>query len=95
MGGKEFNGIKTLYVKGLACVRVKGCESKCSRIDSGVRQVCIMSPLPFNVYMDAVMKDLKRGMGERRGGVRFQEASCMIWREKKRSRIRAIQLDSL
>ena len=46
-----------MYVNGLECVRVKG-ESECFRIDSGVRQGCTMSPWLFNVYMDAVMKDV-------------------------------------
>ena len=55
MGGKLLNGIKNMYVKNLACVRVQGGESECFRIDSGVRQVYIMSPWPFNVYMDTVM----------------------------------------
>ena len=41
------------------------------RINSGARQGCIMSPWLFNVYMDAVMKEVKVGM--RRRGVRFQE----------------------
>ena len=40
-------------------------------IDSGVRQGCIMSPWLFNVYMDAVMKEVKMRMGKR--GVRFVE----------------------
>ena len=35
--GKLLNGIKSIYVNSLACVRVKGCESECFRIDSGVR----------------------------------------------------------
>ena len=35
MSGKLLNGIKSVYVY----VRVKGCESDCFRIDSGVRQV--------------------------------------------------------
>ena len=43
MGGKLLNGIKSIYVDSLACAAVKGCESECFRIDSGVRQVCIMS----------------------------------------------------
>ena len=71
MGGKLLNFIKRVYVNSLACVRIKGCESECLRIDSGVIQVCIMSPWLFNVYMDAVMKELKMGMGRRE--VRFQE----------------------
>ena len=46
LDGKLFNGIKSLYVNSLACVRVKGCESECFRIDSGVRQGC-SCPLSF------------------------------------------------
>ena len=35
---KLLNGIKTMYVNSLACVRVKGGESGGFRIDSGMRQ---------------------------------------------------------
>ena len=38
------------------------------RIDSGVRQGCMMSPWFFNVYIDAVIK-VKMGMGRR--GMKF------------------------
>ena len=48
-----------------------GDESEWFKIDSGMRQGCIISPWLFNLYMDAVMKEMKRGM-ERRG-VRFLE----------------------
>ena len=41
MDVKLLNGIKSIYVNSLACVRVKGCESESFRVDSGVRQVCI------------------------------------------------------
>ena len=44
-----------MYVNSLVCVRVKGGESECFRIECSVKQVCIMSPYVFNVYMDAVM----------------------------------------
>ena len=70
MGGKLLNGIKSMYVNSLACVIVKGGEGECFRIDIGVIQVCIMSPWLFNVYMNAVTKEVKMGMGRR--GVRFQ-----------------------
>ena len=60
-----------MYVNSSACVRVKGGESDRFRIDSGVRQRCITSPWLFNVYMDAVMKEVKMRMGRR--GVRFLE----------------------
>ena len=63
------SGIKSMYVDGSACARIKWGESERFMIDSGVSQVCIMSPWLFNVYMDAVMKEVKMGMG--RKGVRF------------------------
>ena len=66
VGGKLLNGIKSMYVNSLACVRVKGGESGGFRINSGVRQGCIMSPWLFNIYMDAVMKEVKMGMGRRK-----------------------------
>ena len=43
-GGKLLSGIKRIYVVGSACVRVKWGESERFRIDSGVRQGCIVSP---------------------------------------------------
>ena len=51
VGGKLLSGNKSRYVDRLACVRVKGGENEQCRIDSGVRQGCIMSPWLFNLYM--------------------------------------------
>ena len=64
------NGIKRMYFNSLTCVRIKG-ESECFRIDRGLRQGCIMYAWLFNVYMDAVMKEVRMGMGWT--GVRFHE----------------------
>ena len=50
---------------------VKGGESEWFRVDSGMRQGCVMSPCLFNVYMDGVMIEVKMGMKKR--GVRFME----------------------
>ena len=66
---KLLSGIKSMLVDSLACVRVKGCESERFRIDSRVRQGCIMSPWLFNVNMDAVRYEVKMEMGRR--GVKF------------------------
>ena len=60
MGGKLLSGIMSKYsimIVCLDCIRVKGGESKRFRMDSGVRQGCIMSPWLFNVYLDALIKD--------------------------------------
>ena len=59
VGGKLLSRIKSMYVNSLACVKVEGGESERFRIDIGVRWGCIMSPWLFNVYMDAVMKEVK------------------------------------
>ena len=44
---------------------------KCFRIESGERQGCIICSWVYNVYMDAVKKEGKVGMG--RMGMRFME----------------------
>ena len=65
------NGIKSIYVNSVACVRIKGGECECFRIKIAVRQGCIMSLWLFNVYIDTLMKEVKMGMGRR--GVSFLE----------------------
>ena len=51
-------------INSLPYVRVKGGERKCFRIDSFVRYGCIMYFWLFNVYIDAVMEEVKWGWGE-------------------------------
>ena len=51
-----------MYVNSLACMRVKMGESKYFRIDSNVRQGCIMSPWLFFVHLDAAIKEVKMGI---------------------------------
>ena len=52
---------------------MKGGENECFRIDSGVRQGCIMSPWVFNEYMGALNKEVKMGMGRRR-----ENEDCLV-----------------
>ena len=44
VGGKILDGIKSICVDGLACIKVKGGERKCFRVHSWVRQGCMISP---------------------------------------------------
>ena len=46
-GGKLLSEIKAMYVDSLACARVKWGESEWFRIDSGMRQGCLMCPWLF------------------------------------------------
>ena len=57
--GKLVIGIKNMYLDSSACIKVKGFESDWFRIDSWVRQGCVMSNCLFNVYMDGGMKEVK------------------------------------
>ena len=50
-GGKLLNGIKRKYVDCFSLCQSKRGESEQFRIDSGVRQGCIMSPWLFNIYI--------------------------------------------
>ena len=71
VGGKLLNCLKSMYVNNLSCFRVKGGESECFWIDNNVRQGFIMFPWILNEYVDAMMKDVKMGMGRMR--MRFQK----------------------
>ena len=51
VGDTLLNGIKSMFVNSLACVRVKRGESECFRINCGVRQGCIMFLWLFNAYI--------------------------------------------
>src|SRR5678815_4343494 len=55
VGGRLLNGIKSVYDDSEACVRINGVNSDWFRINSGVRQGCVMSCLLFNVYMDCLL----------------------------------------
>ena len=68
---KILNGIKSMYIDSLACVREKLDKNEWFRINSGLTHWCIMSPYLFNVHMDGVMKEVKMGMGRKE--VRFLE----------------------
>ena len=63
MGGKLLNGIKSIYVKTLACVRVKGGESECFRIKSGVRRMYHV-PLALQCIYRCSDKGSENGDGE-------------------------------
>ena len=77
MGCKLLNGIKSMYVNILACVGVKEDESECFRINSGVRQGCIISPWLFNVYVDTVMMEGKKGVRLQEEGTEWRLPSLL------------------
>ena len=50
-GGKFFSEIMSRHVNSLVCTRVKRGESECFRIETELRQGCVMYLWLFNVYI--------------------------------------------
>ncbi len=49
VGGRLFDGVKTIYRDASACVIVKGEMSECFNIKAGLWQGCVMSSWLFNL----------------------------------------------
>jgi hypothetical protein len=77
--------IANLYVHQKAVVRVGNETSEESEIGRGVRQGCCMSPLLFNIYIEAVMVEAMEGVeegikvnGKTLNDVRFADDQGMV-----------------
>lgn len=73
-----------LYMQQEVAVRVNGECTESTEIGRGVRQGCLLSPLLFNLYAEAMIKDvmLKTNVGVRIGGevladIRFADDQAM------------------
>ena len=72
VGGHTLEAVKSFYEGSKACVRVGNGESRMFEVNVGLRQGCVMSPWLFNLYMDAVMKEVNgRVMGK---GVKLEHS---------------------
>ena len=47
---------KSLYMHSEVCVRVNSATTKPFRVSVGLRQGCSLSPIPFLIYMDRIIK---------------------------------------
>lgn len=54
---KDIRIISNLYWNQTAFLRVNGKESRTIKIQRGVRQGCIMSPILFNLYSEQIFKE--------------------------------------
>lgn len=62
--GQLLDGVKAPYIAN-ACVRMYGDLTKSFNMHVGVRQVCVISPWHFDLYMDGVIRELKAKVGKR------------------------------
>ena len=80
VGGKLLSEIKSMYVNSIACVRVKGGENKCCRIESDVKQgyAC-----PFGlqlIYECSESRNWEDGSKVSGGGKRMEIAWSFVCR---------------
>ena len=74
INGQLLKAVQSLYEKSEACVRVFREESEWFEVGLGLRQGCVMSPWLFNLFMDALMKEV----GEKAGDV-----GVTLWDERR------------
>ena len=55
--------VQELYAGTLCQVRADGSVSPSFEVKSGVRQGCVLSPLPFNCFMDKVLREAMARLG--------------------------------
>ena len=59
--GKFYNSIKNMYIQDLACLSTGVSLTESFRINKGVKQVCILRPLLFNIFISDLTKALNKG----------------------------------
>ena len=64
INGQLLKAVQSLYEKSEACVRVCREEGEWFEVGVGLRQGCVMSPWLFNLFMDAVMKEVREKAGD-------------------------------
>ena len=64
INGQLLKSVQNLYVKSEASVRVCREEGEWFEVGVGLRQGCMMSLWQFNLFMDAVMKEVREKAGD-------------------------------
>ena len=59
--GKMFNALKSLYYSNVKCtVRLNGVHSDWFKVQTGLKQGCILSPLLFNDFVNDLIQEIRR-----------------------------------
>ena len=60
IGGKMFNALKSLYSNVKCTVRLNGVHSDWFKVQTGLKQGCILSPLLFNAFVNDLIQEIHR-----------------------------------
>ena len=77
--GKFYNSIKNMYTQDFACISVGDKITTAFRINQGVRQGCILSPLLFNIFLSDVPNYLNDGDTRPVSITDNENLSSLIW----------------
>jgi hypothetical protein len=58
VGGKILSAIESVYEESMTCVRIGRKLRRKSKVDVGLRQVFLMSPRLFNIFIDGVVREV-------------------------------------
>ena len=77
INGNFFNTIKNIYANDRACIKFKDQVSETFKINQGVRQGCVLSPILFNIFMADLPKLLDTSVSNVNMGT--TKLNCLIW----------------
>ena len=60
-------GVKSFYLNSKTCIRMGNSASEWFPFGVGLRQVCVMSPWLFNIFMKGVVREVNALFGRRLG----------------------------
>ena len=59
LGGKLLKAMQSFYINSKACVKIGNEVSEWFSVNVVVRQVCVMSPWLFNLYINGVVREVQ------------------------------------
>ena len=57
---KILHVIREMYRNTEYCVRVNGLDTDWSQVTAGLKQRCLLSPLPFNLFINNLVENIKK-----------------------------------
>ena len=77
--GKFYNSIRNMYTQDLACICTDNSLTEPFKIDQGVKQGCILSPLLFNIFISDLSKSLDKGVNNPVNIGGLKTLNSIIW----------------
>ncbi len=60
LSNKMLQALKVVYSNIECCVRINGFDTKWFGVNTGLKQTCLISPIPFNLYINDLAIEIKQ-----------------------------------